>query len=199
MAKVLLLIIFTSVILVLVLIYLYYLYQKNNQKLKIRLYLSISQENNRDFFRIVYWVDYLSLKEKNVFKPEELERAIIEKFKDDLRDYESFYYLYNKVVRIAGRRGRRLFKLLIKAASEKDLNFWPKVYIQSIVGKTIGHLYLERIMEQLPENYREIVYEKCLERINFYLKQSHELKASKLRKTLEIDRSVFQIKLEKIQ
>ena len=199
MAKVLLLIIFTLVILVFALFYLYYLYQKNNQKLKMKLYLSIKQENNRDFFKVIYWIDFLSLKEKNVFKPKELQRAIIEKFKDDLRDYESFYYLYNKIVRISGRRGRRLFKLLIEAASEKDLNFWPKVYIQSIVGKTIGHLYLERIMEQLPEDYREIVYEKCLERINLYLKQSHEFKASKLRKTLEIDRSVFQIKLERLQ
>ncbi len=199
LTTVLLLIIFISVLSVLVLFFLYYLYQKNNQKLKFKLYSSIKKENNREFFKVIYFIDFLALRENNIFKPEELERAIIEKFKDDLRDYESFYYLYNKIVRISGRRGRRLFSLLVKAAGEKDLDFWPKLYLQSIVGKNIGRMYLERIIEKLPENYREIVYEKCLERIGFYLRQSHELNANKLKKILEIDRSVFQIKLEEIQ
>jgi hypothetical protein len=175
------------------------IYKKNNYKYKLRLKTSYEQDDDKTFFKALKRIDFFSLYEKNIFAQDEMVKIIVNKFYRDLDDFQSFLYFYNKVIRFSGRRGKRILSLFIEAGSKKDEDFWPKIYIQSIVYTNPHHLYFYTFIDMLPVNYKEIVYQKCLERINFYLKKDKRLKDSVLKIKLENDELNFTKKLEVIE
>jgi hypothetical protein len=197
---ILLIIIAGCVVLVLGAFFLYYLYQKHNYKYKVQLKNAYENDDDEKFFSALKKIDFFNLFEKNLFVQDEVVKIIIDKFYNDLKDYDSFLYLYDRVVRIPGIRGRRIMNLFVKAATKKDVDFWPKIYIQSIVHAKANYLYFRVFLDKLPTNYQEIVLHKCLERIDFYQITKVIFNSSSVIKIrLENDKFNFENKLKEIE